>query len=526
MNIEARKAKMINKKKLKIGYEFLMGILAVLFFTWSVLQASLSPINSEKDAAEEKISDSWMGIYMNGVKVGFSHSQEMPLEKEGESLKRSTSESWMKVSRLGGNPVEIKTWQESLHDAQGRPLKMVMKTRMSDSETVIKAEVMPDKIVFRAGDKVVKELAYEEDFYLGVPLEKIIEEQGLKKGKELDFKLLDPLSHSLTDCHFKVAGKEDVLILGKKMDLWHIKTETSFIIPIVTDEWVDEEGRIWKSESQTSFARTASIRMPKEKALQVSEENFDIAFSTIIQSNLTLENPQKIQRVTFKLNGISEERINSFPYDDGSQKILEMESHYAIIQTSSVIFDEKQAVSFPVREEKFKEFLKPTSFCQSDDPQIRETARRIIGRERNSWQAAKMIARWVKHEMTPNYDIGFATAKEILNNPQGDCSEHTVITVALCRAVGIPARAAVGIMYARGIFAYHMWPEVYAGRWVGLDAKWLAADEESGQYYTDATHIKFGRTLLDENIFKEMVQAVSEIIGKLKLEILDYQQIN
>jgi len=47
-------------------------------------------------------------------------------------------------------------------------------------------------------------------------------------------------------------------------------------------------------------------------------------------------------------------------------------------------------------------------------------------------------------------------------------------------------------------------------------------DKKSGEYYTDATHIKFGRSLLDENIFKEMAQAVSEIIGKLKIEIIDY----
>jgi hypothetical protein len=125
--------------------------------------------------------------------------------------------------------------------------------------------------------------------------------------------------------------------------------------------------------------------------------------------------------------------------------------------------------------------------------------------------------------MTANYDVGFATAREILKNREGDCSEHTVIAVALCRAVGIPARAAVGIMYAGGLFAYHMWPEVYVGRWVDLDAKWLATDEETGELYTDATHLKMGRSNLDENIFEEMVSAIAEIIGKLELEIIDFR---
>jgi transglutaminase-like putative cysteine protease len=77
-------------------------------------------------------------------------------------------------------------------------------------------------------------------------------------------------------------------------------------------------------------------------------------------------------------------------------------------------------------------------------------------------------------------------------------------------------------MYGGGIFAYHMWPEVYVGRWIGLDAKWLAMDKKTGEYYTDATHIKLGHSLLDENIFREMAQAVAEIIGSLKLEIVGY----
>ena len=67
-----------------------------------------------------------------------------------------------------------------------------------------------------------------------------------------------------------------------------------------------------------------------------------------------------------------------------------------------------------------------------------------------------------------------------------------------------------------------MWPEVYVGEWVGLDAKWLAVDKQSGEYYTDATHIKLGDSALDVWIFQDMGQAMSEVIGKMKLEVLEY----
>jgi len=473
---------------------------------------------------KEKMSESWMGVYMGGIKVGYSHNEEFSLIKNGKKLKKSFSESWMKVARLGGNSIEIATMQESIYDEKGKPLECIMRIKMSESETVMRAEIGADKILFKSGDKIIKELPYEEEFYLEVPVEKIIEEDGLKPGNKSNFKILDFTSYSLVDFSFEVIGKEDVLILGKKMRLWHAKGETTYVIPLSIEEWIDESGNSWRSINKTSFTTLTSIRMPKEKALEVSEETFDIAFSTIIKPNVTFENPQKIQRVTFKLSGISADKIKNFPFDDGNQKIIEVGKDYVIVQTSSQIFKEEEAILFPVKDKEFRRFLKSSAFCQAEDPEIQKVAKKIIGQERNSWRASKKIAEWVEKEMTANYYVGFATAKEIIKNREGDCSEYTVLTVALCRAVGIPARAAVGIMYGQGIFAYHMWPEVYVGRWISLDSKWLAVDNKSGEYYTDATHIKLGRSLLDENIFKEMAQAISEIIGKLKLEIIDYHQ--
>jgi hypothetical protein len=78
-------------------------------------------------------------------------------------------------------------------------------------------------------------------------------------------------------------------------------------------------------------------------------------------------------------------------------------------------------------------------------------------------------------------------------------------------------------MYGDGIFAYHMWPEVFVGRWVALDPKWLARDPETGEYYTDATHIQLGLSDLGSELYQEMITSISDIIGKLKLDILEIE---
>jgi hypothetical protein len=135
------------------------------------------PSSDNLESKEKKISESWMGVYMNGIKVGYNFNQEFSLIANGKQYTKEVDESWIRVSRLGGNPVELITIQESLYDAKGRPLECILRTKMSESETVLKAEISHDKIVFLSENKVIKELPYEE-FFLGTPVEKIIKEKG------------------------------------------------------------------------------------------------------------------------------------------------------------------------------------------------------------------------------------------------------------------------------------------------------------------------------------------------------------
>jgi hypothetical protein len=52
-----------------------------------------------------------------------------------------------------------------------------------------------------------------------------------------------------------------------------------------------------------------------------------------------------------------------------------------------------------------------------------------------------------------------------------------VLTAAMCRAAGIPARVVFGVVYAKSfagrenVFGGHAWVEAYVGdKWIGLDA--------------------------------------------------------
>ena len=79
-------------------------------------------------------------------------------------------------------------------------------------------------------------------------------------------------------------------------------------------------------------------------------------------------------------------------------------------------------------------------------------------------------SRWPRASPAPCYGMlekkitfSVPNAVQVLETRQGDCNEHTVLYVALARALGLPARTAVGLVYVNGAFFYHAWPEVWLG---------------------------------------------------------------
>ncbi len=74
-----------------------------------------------------------------------------------------------------------------------------------------------------------------------------------------------------------------------------------------------------------------------------------------------------------------------------------------------------------------------------------------------------------------SHNRGFDIASEVAVHREGDCKEFAVLTVALARAAGIPARVVLGLALLRFGTAYgafgHAWAELQVeGRWVVADA--------------------------------------------------------
>ncbi len=150
----------------------------------------------------------------------------------------------------------------------------------------------------------------------------------------------------------------------------------------------------------------------------------------------------------------------------------------------------------------------PAPLIQSHDPRIEAQARQIIGRTSDPTRATELLVRWVHDAVAKDAAIIVPSALEVFESRRGDCNEHTVLFIALARAVGLPARTAAGLVYLDGSFYYHAWPEVYLDGWVPVDPTF-------GQVPADATHLRFTGGGLARQI--EMIR----LVGRLTLEVVE-----
>jgi hypothetical protein len=111
--------------------------------------------------------------------------------------------------------------------------------------------------------------------------------------------------------------------------------------------------------------------------------------------------------------------------------------------------------------------------------------------------------------------VSLPSAREVLRTRIGDCNEHTALFVAMARSIGIPSRIAAGLVFVRGGFYYHAWPEVYIDE--GARGLWLPVDPTFNQFPADATHFRLARGGLAAQA------SIIPMIGRIKITLVDVE---
>ena len=213
-----------------------------------------------------------------------------------------------------------------------------------------------------------------------------------------------------------------------------------------------------------------------DKAFAFSDVDIvDFLEKLSIASPVKLTNLHTIESASYTLKPTTDNKLE-LPVSD-SQRVEPSETGMIVTVTN---LTPAKDIPFPYKgdDPDALDALKATDYLQCDNEKIIEMAKQAIKGAPDTAAAAKQIEAFVDGYITQkDLSVGYASASEVAQTRQGDCSEHAVFATAMCRAVGIPARIVCGIVYAdsflskQSIFGGHMWTEVYIGdTWVGLDA--------------------------------------------------------
>jgi transglutaminase-like putative cysteine protease len=157
---------------------------------------------------------------------------------------------------------------------------------------------------------------------------------------------------------------------------------------------------------------------------------------------------------------------------------IRLEVDYQVLSFSSnYIIDPNQTGNYNRDSELYKTYTQPEPLIESGNPNIAAEAQSITSECTSAYDKVVGIYDFVikhLHYAVQDEERGALWA---LENGVGDCSEYSYLFVALCRAVGIPARIEAGFVFhyvGESTEDGHMWSEYFLENygWVPVDATW------------------------------------------------------
>lgn len=396
-------------------------------------------------------------------RVVTSQIMNMSIARGGVMLDVMSEETY--TESLSGTPLSFKAVQDL-----GIMATTVMGTRNPDGTFKVVSQDM--------GGKRVTQYTYPQGALMPEALLRLQLKQGLEPGTAGQAKMFSPAMLDAVDIHWKVLGEEETDLFGRVVNLH--KIEASMQAPtgaMTTVTWIDEKMRPFKMQVPMMGMQLEMI-LCDESVAKAPNDVVDFLEKTILQSPRPLSEEELRGGLVYSIVSSDGKALNFIA--TGEQTVQTGQKGQYTLTVKPLGAGARGGATLPIKSDspEIAEALKPSQYVQSDDPDVIKLAQKAVGKTKDVDEAAAKIEAFVDQFISEkNLSVGYATAAEVAESGQGDCTEHAVLTAAMCRAVGIPARVVSGLVYSdsffpgRDIFGGHAWAEYYNGKtWIGLDA--------------------------------------------------------
>ncbi len=480
---------------------------------------AIEPVTAATPRAELQDEEIWQVMYVNNQRIGYAYMQTRVEDRAGIRVIRNQSNSFMKLKRFG-QELNLERHLQTVENEAGALLSYKFELNNPPAASTVSTGVV-EKGALKIETKIANQprqsqLKWESSFHSPSYMERVFKTSPLQPGEKKSFSMLLPEYNKITEVNLNALGYEEVELRdGSRQKCLHVEMEQSLLPGMRVDLYVTESGEIPKAAADFLGSSMLTYTVSKEVALEeIAGEELDLAVQTLIKVS-PIPRAHETSQVVYKVM-LPDDDPAKFLVPGAGQQLKQLDERSVELTVVKV----PAPTEFP--ESKIEaEYIQPTTFLQSDDPRIVKYAAEAVQSEKNPWKMATLMERYVYQNLKKkNFSTALASASEVAENLEGDCTEHAVLLAAMLRARNLPSRVVVGLVYipSRSSFGGHMWTEVF------LDHRWIPLDATLGKGGIGAGHIKLGDSSLAENapaplsLFLPLLQAV----GKLSIEVTDF----
>lgn len=444
-------------------------------------------------AAIQRPAETWMNIYQKDKKIGVIHRKFIILKTGEFQTKENVT---LQINTMGIiQVIRISTETALNPDMSFSSFNFNLNSNLF--RFTARGYVCQDKLILFTGLPSAQqktEIPLKNIPYISGNVYEAAFTAGMEKDASRSFSIFDPSTLGIRAVKVTREADEVIPIMGKRVLTQKLCAD---FMGAKNCAWLGKDGDVLK---ETGLLGLSMEKVSPEKARKgiASGSNIDFTQIASIVSNINITKPEKITEIKIKITGIRD----LFLLLNGGRQNFRQGILTITKENLSSLTAQKNKDS-----EGFNQYLQPSPLVQSDHPQIKAQAQKIVLPTDNLQQKMRKIVNWVYTNIEKKPVLSVPNALEVLNNKAGDCNEHAVLTVALLRAAGLPAQIETGLVYLNGRFYYHAWNIAYVGQWI-------TADSVFNQIPADVTHIRLVRGEGSEQL------DLLGVMGKIQMEVL------
>jgi transglutaminase-like putative cysteine protease len=487
-----------------------MNRLALALGAFVLLLAPL-PVRAQDEVVEEN----WYVVRIAGKPVGYGHEIVTRTTVDGRPAFLTRSEDKLAKSADGKVAIEEST-SETWELEDGQFLRTSKVERDGGQETRLFAERVGNEI------RVRRELNEgRRDTTVAIPEGtkvydgidgRLLLRFGLEVGRKLAITAFSEQSYGLATETAEVEGRRKVESLGETVDAFVVKVTSSEMPGAIATVLCDAEGALLRLD----MGAFEMVRATRAEALATLETGgLGDSLTELPLEGAVAAWPTLDAAVVLATIAGSEGDEEPLFADDEYHAVSGPSRQYRL-ELRALAAPERAVERLPIapRAPEMKRYCEPALLMQSDAPEIKAEAQRILSGDTDPLSAARKLCRDVFVRLKKEKPAAStASALETLRAGVGDCTEHAALFCALARAAGLPAREAQGVTLRGDGAGYHAWAEVL------IDGRWVAVDPTVDAVGLPAAYIRLG-TSDGNDADPAHGAAMLRLIGRTELAIV------